>query len=121
MKLFEDMIRLLACAVIWGVLMLLYFKMGKGIVPFLVFVGCSFVFLAWVRRVNERLRDAGLSRWYGIPFLCLPMTLSLLLAEYKFVNPAIALALFVLTQVPIAFLRRKPKPPEATLVPNTLK
>ena len=105
---FEDLIRLFVYALLGIGFMTLHFKMGRGFVSFVAFVCCGLVFLAWIQRVNHRLRDAGLPLWYGILLLCAPMTLFILLAEFKVIGGPLALVLFALTQIPIAFLRLKP-------------
>ena len=109
---FEDLIRLLVYALAWGVLTQLHLRMGRGIVSLVAFVWCSLVALAWSWRVLPRLRDAGLPRWYLLPFVCTPMVLLGFLVQFKVIGGTLALVLFVLTQIPIAFLRRKPKPDE---------
>jgi uncharacterized membrane protein YhaH (DUF805 family) len=106
------MIRLFVYALLGSGLMALHFKIEIGFVSFIAFVGCGLVVFAWIQRMNHRLRDAGLTRWYGILLFCAPMTLFVLLAHFKVIGAPLAIMLFILTQVPITFIRQKPRPNE---------
>ena len=116
----EDLIRLFVYALMWGVLMTLHLKMGRGIVSLGAFIGYAPPALAWSWRVEPCLRDAGLPRWYLIPLVCAPIALLGFLVQFNVIGGTVALVLFVLTQIPIIFIRRKASdagPPGATLDP----
>jgi uncharacterized membrane protein YhaH (DUF805 family) len=103
----EDVIRLFVYAFVWGVLMTLHFKMGRGIVSLITYIGYALLALAWTWRVEPRLKDAGLPRWYLLPLVCAPIILLGFLVQYQVIGGTVALVLFVLTQIPIMFIRRK--------------
>jgi hypothetical protein len=108
----NDIILLFVYALIFGVLMSLYLKMDRGAISLIAFIGFYFPSFAWSLRVVTRLREARMSGWYVIPLVCAPMILLVFLVQFKVIGGMFALVLFVFTQIPIAFLRRKHKPDE---------
>lgn len=104
---FGDMIRLIIYALIWGVLATLQLKIGRGFVSYIFVAITPFLALAWAWRVYPRLRDAGLPRWYVFPLLGAPLVLLVSLVQLKVIGGTVAFVLFVLTQIPIIFIRRK--------------
>lgn len=104
---FEDMILLVVYALSWGILATLRYRVDSGIWPYVAVASSPFLALAWGWRINRRLKDAGLSRWYAILLFGGPLVLLLILVQFKILGGPPAFVLFVLTQTPITFLRRK--------------
>lgn len=107
----EDLGLLLICVLICGFLAT-HTTLEKWDLSYAAWFGCFFVASAWGARVDSRLREAELPRWYVFPIVCGPICILGLIWQFKFIGGLVALVLFVFTQVPIAFLRRKPKPDE---------
>lgn len=115
-KRFDDIIRLLVCVLIWGILTI-PIKMERGIVSTIAWFGCFFVGSAWAGHVASRLRGAGLPRWYVFLFVCAPIFLFIFLVQFRVISGVFAVLLFVLTQMPIASLRRTATASGPTLDP----
>jgi uncharacterized membrane protein YhaH (DUF805 family) len=106
----EYLLHLLVSSLLYGGLTALYLKMGNGSVSAIANVISLLVMGEWIQCAVSRSRNAGLSRWvFGLSLfvsviLCGSLVLLNALAwQY-------ALVLFVLTQIPVGFLRQKQKP-----------
>ena len=75
--------------------------------PSIAWFGSFCVASAWTARVFARFRDAGLPRWFTFPMVGGPALILGSIWVFKFMGGNIALALFFLTQIPIAFLPRR--------------
>lgn len=108
------LLHLLACALLFGGFVALDLRLSKGFVEFIIFMIAFFVYMEWTECLKSRLQDAGLSRRFIILLLTLivPMVivLCLLLVVFKVIAWPYALILYVLTQIPVGFLRQKSKP-----------
>jgi len=106
----EYLIHLLVSALLYGGLTALYLKTGKGSVSAIADVISLLVIGEWIQCAGSRSRNAGLSRWvFGLSIL-VPMILCGSLVLLNALAWQYALVLFVLTQIPIGFLRQKQLP-----------
>ena len=103
----EDAVRLLVYALAWVLLMPLQLKFGRGLASYIVILACVLVIIAWTRRVELRLREGMLSRWWSLPWVGVPVILIGFLVQLRIIGGILALVLFVLTQIPIVFIKRK--------------
>jgi hypothetical protein len=70
-------------------------------------VGVVLVALVWIFSVEGRVMDAGLPRWISIPYCLIQPGLCALPHFLKNINLDVALALFVVLQVPTIFFRSR--------------
>jgi hypothetical protein len=106
----EYLIHLLVSALLYSGFTALYLKTGKGAVKPIADVISLLVMGEWIQCVGSRSRNAGLSRWiFGLSLL-VPAILSGTLVLSNFLAWPYAFVLFVLTQIPIGFLRPKQGP-----------
>ena len=109
-KRFSDAILLLIYAVIWGILTPAYFRnitIGSFVWGFVEALTCYCVLGAWISRVDLRLKAVDLPRWYLIPFVICPNVLLGVLEQLKIIGVTLSVVLFVATQIPTIFIKRR--------------
>jgi hypothetical protein len=107
---FEYLVHLLVSALLFGGFTALYLKSGKGDIATIANLISAMVMIEWIQCMGSRSRDAGLSRWVFGLALFVPLTVCGSLAWFNVLAWPYVLVLFVLTQIPVAFLRHKPMP-----------
>jgi hypothetical protein len=76
-------------------------------------IGYFILSFAWIMNVTGRFDDAGWTRmWCGSQYILVVSVASLMPLAVHWVSGYGALAIFVLIQTPMAFLRSKPRPEE---------
>jgi hypothetical protein len=105
---FEFAVYILLIAGLWHVLHLLRGDAGGGAwaIDLALDAGSLFLCLAWIVSVKLRLKNLGLTRWY-VDFCSIVFILSLLAFAFRIMSFPHALVLFVVLQIPAAFVRRE--------------
>jgi hypothetical protein len=106
----EYLIHLLVSALLYGLLTALYLKTGKGSVKSIADFISLMVWIEWIQCLGSRSRNAGVSRLVFGLSLFVPVTVCGSLVLLNLFTWQYALVLFVLTQIPIGFLRSKQSP-----------
>jgi hypothetical protein len=104
------LLRLLLLAALWGALFHLQAETGWGLALLEMRLGLVLVAFVWVYNVEGRLMDAGLPRWCSVPYCLIVPALCLVPIYLKVIEDThpLALALFVLLQIPTVFFKTKP-------------
>jgi hypothetical protein len=106
----EYLIHLSVSALLYGWFTDLYVKTGKGPVAAIADVISLLVMGEWIQCAGSRSSNAGLSRWVFGLILTVPVIVCGLLVLFNVLAWPYVLVLFVLTQIPIGFLRSKQEP-----------
>ena len=78
---------------------------GRGIGSLIAHLGYGIVYFVWVFKVFGRFADSGRSsNWFWFPFCIAVTSVSALLFWFKLLNRYETLAVFLLIQIPLAFL-----------------
>jgi hypothetical protein len=100
--------RLLVIALFWVPLIYLDAFSRGGFGTWLARSGYFILIYAWLMNVQGRFEEAGwIEGWYGAQFCLVVIVASLMPLAVNWVNAYVALAIFVLIQVPAVFLLRK--------------
>jgi general stress protein CsbA len=106
---FLFLLRLVLLAAFWAALFHLSASPARGLALWEMRLGLVILAFVWVYNVEGRLLDAGLPHVLSIPYCLIVPCLCLLPVWLKLVDPPLALALFVLLQLPTVFFYRKAK------------
>ncbi len=106
----EYLIHLLVSALLYGWLTDLYLKVDKGAVSAIANLISLLVMGEWIQCAASRSRNADLSRWAFSLSLIVPAILCGSLVGFNVLAWPYALLLFVLSQIPLGFLRSKQRP-----------
>lgn len=107
---FLFLLRLLLLAALWGALFHLQAATGWGLALLEMRLGLVLVAFFWIYNVEGRLMDAGLPRWCSVPYCLIVPALCLVPVYLKVTEDThpLALALFVLLQIPAVFFKTAP-------------
>jgi hypothetical protein len=106
---FEFLRILLAIAFFWIPFIYMDYASGGGIGSWIARFGYLILAAFWTTFANGRFVDAGMGHGqYSSQYILVVATASLMPLAFRWVNGYGALAIFVLIQIPTAFLRSKP-------------
>jgi hypothetical protein len=106
----QFLLRVLLIAALYCALLQLARGAGPGVVAWEMRVGIVLFAFVWIYSVEGRVLDAGLPRWLSIPYCVILPGLCVLPHLLKIVNVQIALALFVVLQIPTIFFGSRAVP-----------
>lgn len=102
--------RLLVLAFLWALLIRLDGVSNRGTGTWIARFGYFILVYAWMMNVQDRFENAGWPHdWYGAQYCLVVSVASLMPLAVHWVNGFGALGIFVLIQVPLLFLRSKPR------------
>jgi hypothetical protein len=101
------LLRLLLLAAFWAALFHLQGTAGCGLALWELRLGLVIVLFVWIYNVEGRLLDAGLPRSISIPYCLIVPGACLLPVWFRVIDLPLALALFVILQIPEVFFHSK--------------